>query len=248
MRVVVAFVLVAALSAALTLTFAAMDVSFWPVALLIGISGLLLARIPRLEQSTPLLATIHGSAFTVVYMASLRASISPKAIEARQLATMLLLVIAGLALISAVLWVDAKVRQSFGWFLPAIALGVFVGWISGDRGAADPMRQSLLHWLSPLMAEIVLTAFRKTVHIVFYGLLALCFYRGSKALGTPLPWAAIAFSLAHGCFDEYRQAMVPSRFGTPWDLLFDVAGAYLFVRWAGGFRSAQREPRRPLQN
>lgn len=246
MRVVVAFLLVAALSAGLTLTFAAMDVSFWPVVLLIGTTGLLFARAPQLEQSTPLLATLHGSAFTVVYMASLRASISPKAIEARQLATMFLLVIAGLALISAVLWVDAKVRRAFLWFLPAIALGVFVGWISGDRGAADPMRQSLLHWLSPLMAEIVLTAFRKAVHIVFYGLLALCFYRGSRSLGPPLPWAAIAFSLAHGCFDEYRQAMVPSRYGTPWDLLFDAAGAYLFVKWAGGFQRVQQERRRAL--
>lgn len=246
MRVVFAFLLVAALSAGLTLTFAAMDVSFWPVALLIGTSGLLLARVPQLAQSTPLLATIHGSAFTVVYMASLRASISPKAIEARHLATMLLLVIAGLALIFAVLWVEPKIRRAFGWFLPAIALGAFVGWISGDRGAADPMRQSLLHWLSPLMAEIVLTAFRKAVHIVFYGAMALCFYRGSRSLGSPLPWAAVAFSLAHGCFDEYRQAMVPSRYGTPWDLLFDAAGAYLFVRWAGGFRRDQQARRRAL--
>lgn len=238
MKAVLAFLFVAALSAGVTLTFAAMDVSFWPVIALIAVAGLALARIETPENVLAPLALAYGTGFTLVFMASQRASINPNAVAARQVSTVALAATAAVSLI-ALLLVEPKARRALAWLVPAVGLALIVAWLSGDHGSADPMRAYLLQWMSPLAAEVVLTIIRKTVHVGFYGVMAWLVYRGGEG-GKNGPWPAIVFSMAHGVFDEYRQSLVPSRYGTPWDLLFDLAGILLFLRWAGAFAAKSK--------
>jgi VanZ family protein len=82
---------------------------------------------------------------------------------------------------------------------------------------------------------------RKTGHVVGYGMLSLLLLRGWRTtLGQVhalllraalLSWLGTAFVAA---MDEWHQSYIPSRTGTPWDVLLDtVAGvAFLVVAYS----------------
>ena len=116
-------------------------------------------------------------------------------------------------------------------------MGVFVAFISGDNGSAEPMRTFLHDFLPASVADAVVWTVRKSIHVTYYGLMALMVYRGGRSVGVSIPWAALAFAVAHGAFDEYRQyAASTTRFGTPTDILFDLGGALLVLWIAGAFK------------
>jgi VanZ family protein len=81
---------------------------------------------------------------------------------------------------------------------------------------------------------------RKTGHVVGYGMLCLLLWRGWRAtlernysrLGwtMTLAWLGTVFVAS---MDEWHQSFIPSRTGTPWDVLLDsVAGlGFLAAGW-----------------
>ncbi|HSQ79153.1 MAG TPA: VanZ family protein [Candidatus Bathyarchaeia archaeon] len=77
--------------------------------------------------------------------------------------------------------------------------------------------------------DVCYIVFRKTLHVVEYGLLAYLFYRAFRAGQSPL-WSrrtglqAAAAAVAYGLLDEYLQSFVPNRFGSPYDWLIDTIG------------------------
>jgi len=72
---------------------------------------------------------------------------------------------------------------------------------------------------------------RKTAHVVEYGILARLL---TRAFTGSSHWAwkrifawSLALAILYACTDEFHQTFVAGRHGTPRDVLFDSAGAWL---------------------
>ncbi len=237
-RIAFAFIATALGTGALTFGLAALDVSPWPLLGLFLVVGWALMAIRPAEPMLPSGLTLYACLFVTAFILSLPESPSPRVGIARMAVTLLLLMISLVAFFVMLIRSRGK-EEAFPWLIAAIAMAVFVAFISGDRGGADSMRSALLSWLPPWLAEAVLFAVRKSIHILFYGIMAWTVYRAGKSVGVSVPWAAVAFSVAHGGFDEYRQfAASKTRFGTPTDILFDLGGALLILALGGAFRKS----------
>lgn len=104
----------------------------------------------------------------------------------------------------------------------------------------------LLRWLFPGIAEAtverVVFAVRKAAHAGEYGLLAVLVWMGLagsfRLLAVPWSWRrtvqALGICALYAVSDEVHQAFVPTRFGNPWDVLLDTAGAAVALAAVGG--------------
>jgi VanZ family protein len=70
------------------------------------------------------------------------------------------------------------------------------------------------------------TILRKAAHMAEYGLLWFLWHR---ALERPTPWPAALITLAYAVSDEFHQASVEGRHGTPIDVLIDAAGVAIAI-------------------
>ncbi len=224
------FGLVGASAMALAMTVVAVPV--WPVVIMALIVGGLILRVKPLEPGVLGFMFAYlggfGLAFTESFeyqVYSTRMTIGMAAIKA------LLIAFVFFGLFLGARAVESGERRRLVPLFLALGMGVLIGFVSGDAGDAAPMRGWLGGWFSPEVAEAVLWTFRKTVHVVFYGLMALAFYRAAKGHPRAAVLAAV-FALSHGAFDEIRQSLTTSRYGTPVDLLFDSAGVLIALAWA----------------
>jgi VanZ family protein len=84
---------------------------------------------------------------------------------------------------------------------------------------------------------------RKGGHLLAYGLLGALWFRAIRAERPGLKWtwsaAAVALAMAVALIDEWHQTYVPSRTGTPVDVLIDTIAAAL-----GTLRPPARTPSR----
>ncbi len=145
-------------------------------------------------------------------------------------------------------------RRGLYW-LPAV-VGMVVIFI-GSTGLMAHSRTSriigpLLRWWFPGIAEEtverVVFAVRKVAHAGEYGLLAVLVWVGLtgtfRLLATPWCWKRAGRTLGicalYAVSDEVHQAFVPSRFGNPWDVLLDTAGAALALAVLGGLGVGRR--------
>ncbi|HVP89721.1 MAG TPA: VanZ family protein [Terriglobales bacterium] len=92
--------------------------------------------------------------------------------------------------------------------------------------------------------------FRKGGHFVTYGLMAVLFYRAFRGGRRPRfqparLLAAGAAAAAYGFLDEYLQAFVPNRSGSPVDWAVDCAGIALALALAGWRTRLMDAGRRP---
>lgn len=124
------------------------------------------------------------------------------------------------------------------YLLPVYSLTLLIAWASSQTFSAENtgswlrvLLEILWPGLDPLRQQALHGALRKAGHMLAYGLLALgwqgaqnqsyiCFTRRSTLYSL-----LIVLSLA--CWDEWNQSLIPSRTGTPWDLLWDLGGASL---------------------
>ena len=150
-------------------------------------------------------------------------------------------------------------RLILTYWLPAAAWAAVILAASSDALAASRTAS----WLGVIVEEIVghpLPArqfdvlhflIRKTAHLTEYAILGGLLFRAMRA-GAATRWtrrwsaAAIALAAAVAAVDELHQLFVPSRTGTPADVLLDCAGAALaqVVAW---FRSRQAWRTTPAQ-
>ena len=79
---------------------------------------------------------------------------------------------------------------------------------------------------------------RKLVHMAEYGLLFLLWLR---AFGWRSPGAAAAIAVGYAATDEWHQAFVAGRHGSPVDVLIDAAG--VAVAWALWLRASRARSR-----
>lgn len=132
-------------------------------------------------------------------------------------------------------------RSAAGWLVPLALpmLLVLLGLYSAASGGADRMSS----WFSWLPTETMGTAVlivRKCVHATFYPLLALSILpalgRVRSDVRANAPWA-LALTAVFAGFDEVRQAGIPGRTGSAWDVLLDLTATAivlaLVIRRAG---------------
>ena len=99
----------------------------------------------------------------------------------------------------------------------------------------DPIVRWLVPGISDEAVGRVVLAVRKSAHVTEYAVLALLCWRARRkpGLGDHRPWrwreAAFALMMAviFSVTDEWHQSFVPSREGSPRDVLIDSAGATL---------------------
>jgi VanZ family protein len=133
------------------------------------------------------------------------------------------------------------------WWPAVVWIGL-ITFESTDYMSAQNTGSILYDFLTRIFGEINLYDFlywhhllRKAGHVVGYAILGLLLLRGfratlaSRGSWTPvLAWLGTAFIAT---MDEWHQSFIPSRTGTPWDVLLDsVAGlaalllAYIALR------------------
>jgi len=232
MRIVAWFLLGFLGMAGIGLVLNSVDIAVWPVAVMALVVGALIVRIRQLEPVAMPLAFAYLTGFGYTYLRSFPlGGISERMVNVITLASGCLLVSCAVALIIGFARTPEAERRRFAYAAAALCLGMLIGYVSGDAGGAGSMRGWLREYLSPPVAEAVVWTSRKTVHIVFYGVLALVFYRAAK--GHPrAALLAAAFALSHGVFDEARQSFASTRLGTPIDLLFDGFGVVVALALA----------------
>lgn len=139
---------------------------------------------------------------------------------------------------------------ALAWFLLALLCGLMVAYFSGNKGGADSTVALLKRFFAMNTTEAVIWAIRirKTLHFVFYGLIA--FFAGQSALtANSKRWQAFVFGLGitviHGSFDEIRQHSVANRTGNSKDVFIDCAGALFFTSpfWIGALIDLVKKPR-----
>ena len=117
---------------------------------------------------------------------------------------------------------------------------------SGHRGSRllGPLLRWCLPEASPQRIDEIIFVLRKVAHVSEYAVLAWLAWRLFLALervagplrtgrAAALAWA---FCVVYAISDEWHQTFVPTRVGTPWDVLIDSAGAALGLAVAAVWR------------
>jgi len=105
------------------------------------------------------------------------------------------------------------------------------------------------HPLSDLTYEMTQFVIRKLTHLTAYGILAWLWFRAvrGEARGWAVRWSvmAVVIAIAVAATDEFHQSFVPSRTGTPFDVVIDACGAILAQLLERGRLVRSRWPSRP---
>jgi len=123
-------------------------------------------------------------------------------------------------------------RLLFKYWLPVLLWMFFIFIGSTDLMSAEHTSRFIgpfLRWFAPDITEATIASIqlivRKVAHLMEYAILSALLLR---ALRQHLIAArSIAFVLAVLCavLDEFHQSFVPSRTGSPWDVMIDILGA-----------------------
>lgn len=146
-------------------------------------------------------------------------------------------VIAYVGLSSLMLWMSARSSRQLRPHFLMIAIAIWIailGRASGPEGGADPLREFLMRYLpSESSVEFAVIAIRKSIHFVFYGIMAAMAYlsqdretRSSKTIIT----VSLFVVLCEAILDEVRQSQFANRTGSAWDVVLDLAGAVFALR------------------
>ena len=142
-------------------------------------------------------------------------------------------------------------------YLPLVLWMTFISFAStGNFSAGNTSRiiGPLALWLFPdTTPETMLTIHavtRKIAHLLEYallGILAARAFRSSPREGLRRRWFLISLVLlvVYALIDEYHQSFVPSRTGSIYDSLIDIAGGFaalVIVRRRDWFRRASNSP------
>jgi VanZ family protein len=131
-------------------------------------------------------------------------------------------------------------------WLPVVVWATFISWFSTDAFSArstnsyiDPVLRFFFGDLTPAGFRLAHSVVRKSAHLVEYAILAGLMVRAQTTAGTAVPrtvlWRTIAYCGLYALLDEAHQNFVPSRTGSPIDVLVDTTGATLgaltLARW-----------------
>jgi VanZ family protein len=123
------------------------------------------------------------------------------------------------------------------YWAPVIAWMLLIFVASGDLMSAEHTSRFLipfLLWIAPGISPATIAStqllMRKSAHLTEYAILAVLLWRGihQRQAGS---WRAAVIALVaaalYASFDEFHQSFIPSRTGTPRDVVIDCCGAIL---------------------
>jgi len=132
-------------------------------------------------------------------------------------------------------------------WLPALAWMALIFIASADAESGyhgSRILGPVIRWfvpdIDPVALERTILFARKGVHFVTFGILAALLFRAlsprmEDAWVPATGWKAWGITVAYAVSDELHQTVVPSRVGSPWDVLIDAFGAAVAVvilrRW-----------------
>jgi len=125
------------------------------------------------------------------------------------------------------------------WLLVAACIAMILVLGGGEFGARGNSRYlfPMLRWLFPdlsVQTYLVLVDWIRTgAHVAEYALLGLLAFRAvfltvESALAR-VALLAVSVAATVALLDEIRQALLPERVGSPWDIALDVSGALAAV-------------------
>lgn len=131
-------------------------------------------------------------------------------------------------------------------WLPALAWTGVIAWFSSATFAASEtggvlqwLLQGLWPGLTPAELAFYHTVLRKGAHVTAYAVLSLCWQQalepGLQRWQPKTALQVLAICLAVACLDELNQSQLPSRTGSPFDVVWDMSGAVglqLLLAWA----------------
>jgi VanZ family protein len=117
----------------------------------------------------------------------------------------------------------------------AVVLSLSSETFSADNtgGVLDPLLAWLLPWLAPSTIEVIHGLLRKAAHLTEYAVLGALWLRaltrGDAVRPGPAAWLTLLIGIVVAAIDEAHQSTLPSRTGTPRDVVIDMAGVLLVV-------------------
>jgi VanZ family protein len=95
-------------------------------------------------------------------------------------------------------------------------------WVVSWIATVNPKTLAPIHWY-----------FRKVLHFLYYGILAVLWLRALKATYPERVWTnrilALAFCLMVACIDEGHQYFSHGRTSSLWDIALDMSGGVVFL-------------------
>jgi VanZ family protein len=125
-------------------------------------------------------------------------------------------------------------RSFIKYWLPVLLWMVFIFIGSTDLMSAEHTSRFIgpfLRWFAPDISDATVASIqlvvRKCAHVTEYAILSALLLRALRQ--HLLAARSVAFVLAalYAVVDEFHQSFVPSRTGSPWDVVTDVIGAFL---------------------
>jgi VanZ family protein len=107
-------------------------------------------------------------------------------------------------------------------WLPVLLWAAIILSASNDSFSATESRGWLASVIGAEWADALNIAIRKLGHFIAYSILGLLGWRAERRISVTL-----IIALAVATTDEVRQSMMLQRTGTPWDVLLDLASAWL---------------------
>lgn len=107
---------------------------------------------------------------------------------------------------------------------------------SGPGYSGEWTKRLLAEWfgLEGMALEVANYALRKSWHVFYYAVLTFFFGLTVRTIFVSSPtrnpvFIPVLLALSTAIFDESRQAMSPSRTGTPFDVLYDAVGISIAI-------------------
>jgi len=127
-----------------------------------------------------------------------------------------------------------KVRFLIKYWLPVLLWMVFIFIGSTDLMSAEHTSRFIgpfLRWFVPDITDATVTSIqlvvRKCAHLTEYAILSALLLRALRQHLLAARSVAFALAALYAVVDEFHQSFVPSRTGSPWDVVTDSIGAIL---------------------
>lgn len=118
-------------------------------------------------------------------------------------------------------------KKNYLWFIVAVlyCIAIFLTTAAPVSTGANSLQiiAQLFH-LSDKQASIINFVFRKSVHLIAFGVLAMLFYHSFTKRRFLKAWLVTTL---YGATDEWHQAFTPERTGAFGDVIIDSIGAFV---------------------
>jgi VanZ family protein len=127
-------------------------------------------------------------------------------------------------------------RLILKYWLPVLLWMVFIFIGSTDLMSAEQTSRFIgpfLRWFAPDITDATIASIqlvvRKGAHLAEYAILSALLLRALRQHLIAARSVAFVLAALFAVLDEFHQAFVPSRTGSPWDVMIDCIGALIGV-------------------